>query len=112
VSAKVICRIDLGALARACDDHIGDRHQRFDDAVEGEPHHIITAGVDNQPVELDVAVAEVLIGYGLVPLDGEFGVELVRELGVLLDDIRRQKPSSSLRDMRRRDDTGECGAVE
>jgi hypothetical protein len=71
----VICRfIDLGALARACDDHIGDRHQRFDRGVEGEPHHIITAGVDNQPVELDVAVAEVLIGYGLVPLDGEFGV--------------------------------------
>ena len=86
MSAKVICRIDLGALARVCDDHIGDRHQRFDGGVEGEPHHIITAGVDNQPVELDVAVAEVLIGYGLVPLDSEFGVEPIRELGVLLEE--------------------------
>ena len=66
-------------------DHIGDRHQRFDGGVEGEPHHIITAGVDNQPVELDVAVAEILIGYGLVPLNSEFGVELIRELGVLLE---------------------------
>jgi hypothetical protein len=84
VSAKVICRfIDLSALARTCDDHIGNRHQRFDGGVEGEPHHIISAGVDNQPVELDVAVTEVLIGYGLVPLDSEFGVELIRDLGVL-----------------------------
>jgi hypothetical protein len=77
--------IDLGALARVCDNHIGDRHQRFDGGVEGEPHHIITAGVDNQPVELDVAVAEVLIGYGLVPLDSKFGGEPIRELGVLRD---------------------------